>query len=454
MQKSDPFYEIHRRVENEDGFIDWEQVYRSKTIMDNLNPVWPEVVIDVLSLGDGNLNHPIKICIFDHEKDGNHDLLGETLVSVNRLIDSSTEGLDDFSRAIPLTMKKAKGHKTKQLHAGKLLVLEAYMRGVSDNVEEMAGVRVKTGAQMVIEKFKGKANFMDYIIGGCQLNLIFAIDFTGSNGDPLKPGTLHYLDPYGSFNDYEKSMISILNVLSLFDADNQFALWGFGAKYNGEVYNVFQCGKDRLIKGIDGILQAYRDQFRSGITMARTPTIFTDVIKTAAAHAALAGRAAEKVNQQSYTILCILTDGDVERVEETIEELDAATSTPLSVIFVGIGEESFDNMRFIDDGRQERIARDIAQFVSFNEHSKHSQKFTAEACQEVPQQLTDYYESKAIMPMPEIVMTDEDLDILEPQDKIDIELKFDEDMTPSIVSGGIDYHDLFRELSKKEDVLK
>jgi hypothetical protein len=34
--------------------------------------------------------------------------------------------------------------------------------------------------------------------------------------------------------------------------------------------------------------------------------------------------------------------------------------------------------------------------------------------------------------MPEIVMADEDLDILEPQDKIDIEMKFDEDMTPSV----------------------
>jgi hypothetical protein len=93
---------------------------------------------------------------------------------------------------------------------------------------------------------------------------------------------------------------------------------GFGAKYNGEVYNVFQCGTKRLVKGIDGILQAYRDQFRSGITMARTPTVFTDVIRTARAHADCAARAAEKLQQQAYTILCILTDGDVEFVEETV----------------------------------------------------------------------------------------------------------------------------------------
>jgi hypothetical protein len=55
-----------------------------------------------------------------------------------------------------------------------------------------------------------------------------------------------------------------MNVPSLFVADDQFVIWGFGAKYNGEVYNVFQSGKNRLIKGIDGVLQVYKYQFRSG----------------------------------------------------------------------------------------------------------------------------------------------------------------------------------------------
>jgi hypothetical protein len=55
-----------------------------------------------------------------------------------------------------------------------------------------------------------------------------------------------------------------MNVPSLFVPDDQFVIWGFGVKYNGEVYNVFQSGKNRLIKGIDGVLQFYKDQFRSG----------------------------------------------------------------------------------------------------------------------------------------------------------------------------------------------
>ena len=35
-------------------------------------------------------------------------------------------------------------------------------------------------------------SFLEYIMGGCEVNFTVAIDFTGSNGDPRKPGTLHY----------------------------------------------------------------------------------------------------------------------------------------------------------------------------------------------------------------------------------------------------------------------
>ena len=53
----------------------------------------------------------------------------------------------------------------------------------------------------------GKPTFTDYIRGGCEINLNVAIDFTGSNGDPRKPGTLHYFHPDGTYQNeqYEDS---------------------------------------------------------------------------------------------------------------------------------------------------------------------------------------------------------------------------------------------------------
>ena len=36
-------------------------------------------------------------------------------------------------------------------------------------------------------------SFLDYIRGGMQINLVVAIDFTGSNGSPNVPTSLHYI---------------------------------------------------------------------------------------------------------------------------------------------------------------------------------------------------------------------------------------------------------------------
>jgi len=38
---------------------------------------------------------------------------------------------------------------------------------------------------------KRQTNFLEYVFGGCNINLSIAIDFTMSNGSPSDPGSLH-----------------------------------------------------------------------------------------------------------------------------------------------------------------------------------------------------------------------------------------------------------------------
>ena len=40
-------------------------------------------------------------------------------------------------------------------------------------------------------KFINRASFLDYIFGGCEINLAIAIDFTLSNGNPNDYDSLH-----------------------------------------------------------------------------------------------------------------------------------------------------------------------------------------------------------------------------------------------------------------------
>lgn len=126
------------------------------------------------------------------------------------------------------------------------------------------------------------SSFMDYISGGCEISLCVAIDFTGSNGDPRVPGTLHHMTRDGTKNCYEKAITAVSKVLAPYDMDQKFPVWGFGAKLGGKIDHCFQVGPKAEVDGVDGIIQAYRQVFASGITMSG-PTDITEVVQTAAA---------------------------------------------------------------------------------------------------------------------------------------------------------------------------
>lgn len=44
-------------------------------------------------------------------------------------------------------------------------------------------------------KIEAKHSFLEYVFGGCEMDLSIAIDFTLSNGDPRQPNSLHFFDP-------------------------------------------------------------------------------------------------------------------------------------------------------------------------------------------------------------------------------------------------------------------
>jgi len=51
---------------------------------------------------------------------------------------------------------------------------------------------------------------------------------------------------------------------------------------------------------------------------------------------------------QKYTILLILTDGVINDIDATIDEVVKASNLPLSIIIVGIGNADFDQMEQLD----------------------------------------------------------------------------------------------------------
>lgn len=163
--------------------------YISETIKNNLNPEWEPATIELSKLCGGDLDAPIKVSVFDYEKKGGHVAMGSFETTVNDLLQGA-ESKQEFA-----LLQKGK-------NVGSIEVVQASVSGVPDDMNE----RFATAAIADVRDPTDDYNFIDYISGGCELHVMVAIDFTGSNGDPRLPGTLHYLHPGEPKvrNDYEK----------------------------------------------------------------------------------------------------------------------------------------------------------------------------------------------------------------------------------------------------------
>ncbi|KAI3984476.1 hypothetical protein MKX01_000139 [Papaver californicum] len=72
-------------------------------------------------------------------------------------------------------------------------------------------------SRLFVEKFSESTQhtFLDYIAGGCEMNFMVAVDYTASNGNPRLPDSLHYIDPSGRPNAYQKAIKDVGDVLQL-----------------------------------------------------------------------------------------------------------------------------------------------------------------------------------------------------------------------------------------------
>jgi hypothetical protein len=409
--KSDPFFEVRRTYDGAGGGS-WTPVYRGKHVKNDLNPKWEPASIDVNTLCDGNLDRRIQVAVFDWEKNGKHDAMGAFETTVNELTKSAGKSftLKKGSKSYGTVVVddcKVIGAETsavlKPSAPATATVAATVPQPASDTfvpvpVSDFGNMNLNTQAlPMPIPPPTKKPTFVDYVTGNCDLSMSVAIDFTGSNGDPRKPGTLHHFSRNGQMNGYEKAISAVGGIVAKYDTDQQFPVLGFGAKYDGIVRHCFQVGPTKEVHGVKGILDAYKQVFKTPLIMSG-PTVFTEVIQLAAAQA----KSRYEVNPLSYSILLLLTDGAVTDVEATKKVLASVADAPLSIVIVGIGNADFRAMQFLDDFEtRSGINRDIVQFVEFSRHEHNKTSLTRATLEEIPDQLVEFFYSRGIMPQAE-----------------------------------------------------
>jgi len=125
--------------------------------------------------------------------------------------------------------------------------------------------------------------------GGTELAVIAAIDFTGSNGDPISPDSLHAIKYDGSLNEYQKALKGVCDILLNYDYDKKVPMYGFGGKpkFPGQMSSssVSHCfsltgnPQDPWAYGMDGIMKTYQTALQN--VELSGPTLFAPLLQQA-----------------------------------------------------------------------------------------------------------------------------------------------------------------------------
>jgi len=241
------------------------------------------------------------------------------------------------------------------------------------------------------------ATFQQYMDRGCELEFCVALDFTSSNGDPREEGSLHFSSG-DTYNDYEETILAVGRAIALYSKSQEYAVWGFGAKFGGTVRHLFQCGPQPKVRGVDGILDAYRSVFHSDLIMSG-PTVLMQVLQAAAVQSK---RIHDCMTPSSlrYNVLLIVTDGLADEFDETRRKLAVYSNLPLSVVIVGVGHSDFRLMYQIGrpttlsasdgGGGSHSTPRHNTSFVEFRRHQHDPTSLGEAALRDVPSQLCEY----------------------------------------------------------------
>uniref|UniRef100_A0A3Q3WEB0 Copine-3 n=1 Tax=Mola mola TaxID=94237 RepID=A0A3Q3WEB0_MOLML len=346
--KSDPFLEFYKQMET-----GWKLAHRTEVVKNNLNPVWRPFRIPLQSLCGGDVEKSVKVDCYDYNNSGSHDLIGSFQTTLSQIQQAS----QTFAAEFECINSKKKQKKKRYKNSGVIIVKKC--------------------------KIVKEYTFLDYIMGGCQINFTIAIDFTGSNGDPRIPTSLHYINPQG-FNEYLSAIWAVGNVIQDYDSDKMFPAFGFGAQIppTMQVSHEFPINfnpENPFCEGIEGVVQAYQQCLPQ--VKLYGPTNFSPIIN------------------HNYFVLLIITDGVITDMDETRSAIVNASRLPMSIIIVGVGGADFSAMEFLDgdDGilrsaAGEAAMRDIVQFVPFRQFQNAGTAALAQSVlAELPDQVASFF---------------------------------------------------------------
>ncbi|KAF2073916.1 hypothetical protein CYY_004770 [Polysphondylium violaceum] len=360
--KSDPYFRVSKNSPS-----GWLVVYQSEIKKVTLNPDYKDVKIKLEELTGGDMKREIKFDFYDWDAVGDHDLIGGFSTSVDTLLN----GRCLYGLSNP---KKASKH----------------------------GYKNSGSVQFLNCRLAKEPTFLDYLAGGSEISLVIGIDCTGSNLQPANISSLHHISASGALNSYQRTIQTVGSVLAPYDMDGNIEVFGFGATLPGKVdtNHCFPFSFDEnnnSFYGIQGVMYGYNNIITK--VSFSGPTNFAPLIEKTV-------KIAEAGSKDKYTILLIITDGEICDFESTADAIIKASGLPISIVIVGVGKADFSSMEKLDgdDSKlksgSKKVERDIVQFVEFDKYKDDLYRLSSVTLKEIPKQFMKYQKKHNIAPKP------------------------------------------------------
>ncbi|MES1921750.1 Copine-1, variant 2, partial [Bonamia ostreae] len=334
-------------------------------IKKNLNPYWKPFKVSSLDLCDNNYNEDIRLRVWDYDKIGKNDLIGEAYLKVNDLKTSATFDL------------KIHGKSKSQ---GKVEI----------------GTFKKTKMYC----------FDDYLKGGLCFTTIIAIDFSEQNKPIRSPDSLHYL---GGANEYESAFRACAQTIANIDSDQKIPVWGFSARLNGQLSRCFSLTFNPSMPKVNGV-QEVIDCYRNALNCVSlgSPKELLEVLNTV--KMLVEQKLVMGVNEY-FVLFIFVSPGDIADIAKVKDMIVELSDMPLSVIFVGIGAGDFSKLSFLDDGWRrfrssvgKKCLRDSVDLIRYRSLFSRSQNNQIEAIMQgeiyktITEQSLEYFKMKKMVP--------------------------------------------------------
>lgn len=389
FSNSDPYIVIYRPADTHIMALSkdevperaWTALHKTEYKKNDLNPVFEPFAMSKWKFCRANLNCLMKFEIWDHATFGRDKIISIGYTTPARIQAEEGKFLNTFDQ------------------------------------------KNKFGGTIVFSRFDEKKFYLfnEYVDAGVQLRLFIAVDCSGSTKD------FHKIDLEGPPDLFEKAIKETSSILINKEKTNRFGLLGFGAKVKGCKHPTFAFNhevnhRNPSVKSVDEALDLYRKVYPT--IEPEEPTNLSAVIERI--HMMMLHQ--DKRNFKIYTLLVVLTDGDINDRQETIDKIVECSQYPLSIILVGIGQKNFDDLEYFESGfevekttdkkkKKKRgnfiisgrlkdskgveAARRIVRFVYYQNYMGKPKEFEEALLKDVPKQMTEFYNMMKFDPNPQ-----------------------------------------------------